>query len=236
MNNAQAQIEKSIFAVMQVLYNEPGLEDVTCGIVGTAFLINDSTAITANHVLNLNLMTPDKDFKFVKYWLLNRAEKLIISLSVDYLKSIEEIDVTIIRLPESIKCNLKVSNCSINIKDSVRNYGHIGNCVPITNAHWDDSLLVIDEYDLDNCTSDLTGTIVQIKKETINASDIKLNDITVIQPSFKGVVGISGGPLLKNDEIIGLMSFGHPFGSDIKGTVFAISKDEIFTRLKKHGY
>ncbi|SHJ79829.1 Trypsin [Tangfeifania diversioriginum] len=232
MSNAQAQLENSIFAIVQISYNVPGEESVIGGIRGTAFLINDSTVLTANHILNSKNYQPNPGFKFAQFWLLNRGKNLIIPLSKDYLKSIEEIDATIITLPESVKCSLIVSECSANLKDSIYNFGHIKDKMPITKAHWNNNLLVIDEYDLDKYVSDKTGTIIEIRKQTINYNDVKLNDITTLKPSFKGITGMSGGPLIRNNEVIGLMSFGFPADSDIKDSVFAISIDEIMVRLK----
>lgn len=43
---------------------------------------------------------------------------------------------------------------------------------------------------------------------------------------------MSGGPLIRNNEVIGLVSFGFPADSDIKDSVFAIPIDEIMVRLK----
>lgn len=232
MKNVQGQIENSIFAVVKISYNVPGETSVIGGICGTAFLINDSTVLTANHILNSKNYEPNPGFNFTQFWLLNRGKNLIIPLSKEYLKSIEEIDATIITLPELVKCSLTVSDCSVNIKDSVRNFGHLAGKMPITKAHWDNNLLVIDEYNLNNSASDSTGKIVEIKKCTINKNDVKLNNITVVKPSFKGISGMSGGPLIRNNEIIGLMSFGFPADSDIKDVVFAISIDEIIARLK----
>jgi len=231
MSNVQAQLEKSIFAVVKISYNTPGETPVTGGICGSAFLINDSTAITANHVLNPNNYAPNPGFKFVQYWLLSRDNSLIIPLSVVYLEPIEEIETTIIKLPDHIKCTAKISETSPNIDDPVRNYGHLIN-MPIKQAHWNNNLLVIDDFSLNNSSSDSTGTIVDIKNVTINANDVKLKDIKVIQPSFKANVGMSGGPLISNNKIIGMMSFGLPADEDIKDIVFAISIDKIMDRLK----
>jgi len=228
--NVQAQIEKSIFAVVKISYNKPGETSVTGGICGSAFLIDDSTLITANHVLNSQNFSPNEGFNFVQYWLLSRDNNLIIPLSKDYIKSVEEIETSFIRLPEPVKCTLEVSKSTPIINDSVHNYGHILN-MPITNAHWENNLLVIDEYNLNNSTSDRTGVIAEIKKVTIYADDVNLKNIEVIQPSFKANVGMSGGPLISNNEIIGMMSFGLPVDSDIKEIVFAISIDEILTKF-----
>lgn len=231
MSNVQAQLEKSIFAVVKISYNTPGETPVTGGICGSAFLINDSTVITANHVLNSKNYAPNVGFKQVQYWLLCRDNRLIIPLSVDYIESIAEIETTIIKLPKYLKCTIEISNSLPIINDPARNYGHIGN-MPITEAHWNNNLLVIDKFNLNNSSSDSTGTIAALKKITINANDVKLKDIKVIQPSFKANIGMSGGPLISNNKVIGMMSFGLPADVVIKDIVFAISIDEIMDRLK----
>jgi hypothetical protein len=230
MTNVQAQIEKSIFAVVKISYNKAGETPVTGGICGSAFLIDNSTIITANHVLNTENFAPNEGFKFVQIWLLSRDNNTIIPLSKDYIQSMKEIETTIIKIPEPIKCMLNISESTPKHNDSVQNYGHIIN-MPITNAHWQENILIIDNYNLNNSASDSTGIVSEIKKVTINANDVKLKDIKVIQPSFKANVGMSGGPLMSNDRIIGMMSFGLPADSDIKDIVFAISIDEIMTKL-----
>ncbi|MDP3445310.1 MAG: trypsin-like serine protease, partial [Ignavibacteria bacterium] len=231
MTNVQAQLEKSIFAVVKISYNKVGETPVTGGICGSAFLIDDSTIITANHVLNPQNFAPNKGFNFVQYWLLSRDNNLIIPLSKDYIKSIEKIETSIIKIPNRVKCTLEVAGSNPKINDSVQNYGHIIN-MPITNAHWENNQLIIDDFNLNNSTSDSTGTITEFKKITIDANDVKLKDIEVIQPSFKANIGMSGGPLISNNKIVGMMSFGLPADSDIKDIVFAISIDEILTKLK----
>lgn len=232
MTNVQAQLEKSIFAVVKISYNVPGETPVVGGICGSAFLIDDSTVITANHVLSKNNYAPNAGFNFVQYWLLSRDNIFIVPLSVDYIDSFEELETSIIKLPSKMDCTLKISESSPNINDPVRNYGHLGNKMPITDAHWDNNLLIIDDFNLNNSTSDSLGKIVEIKNVTVNANDVKLNDIKVIQPSFKANIGMSGGPLMSNNKIIGMMSFGLPADKEIKDIVFAISIDKIMDRLK----
>ena len=231
MTNADAQMDNSVFAVVKISYNTPGETPVTGGICGTAFLIKDSIALTANHVLNAINYQPNPGYKFVQFWLLKRGTKLIIPLSADYLESMEEIESTIIKLPELQKCNLLISETNAKQNDAVENFGHLIN-MPITNAHWENNILIIDDYNLEKSKSDASGQIVEIRKISVNANDVKLNNITVIQPSFKANVGMSGGPLICNNKVIGLMSFGLPADSDIKDVVFAISIDQIIAKLK----
>jgi hypothetical protein len=227
---AQSQLENSVFAVVKISYNQPGETPVTGGICGTAFLINDSTAMTSNHVLNCDNFKPNPDFKFAQYWLIKRASQIVIPLNKDYFESFEDIETTLISLPEKLESNFNLIKQSINLNDSVFNFGHISN-MPITKAHWENNYLVIDEYNLTKSKSDRSGIIKEIKKVSINAPDVKLNDMTIIQPSFKANIGMSGGPLIRGDDLIGLMSFGLPPDSTIKDVVYAISINEIVDKL-----
>ena len=124
--------------------------------------------------------------------MLSRDNSSIIPLSVDYLESIEEIETTIIKLPVYIKCTAKITGSSPKIEDPVHNYGHLSN-MPIKKARWNNNLLVIEEFSLNNSSSDSIGKIVAVKNVTINSNDVNLKDVKVIQPSFKANVGMSTG-------------------------------------------
>ena len=43
---------------------------------------------------------------------------------------------------------------------------------------------------------------------------------------------MSGGPLICNDKVIGMMSFGLPADQEIKDAVFAIAMDQIIAKVK----
>ncbi|WP_146194618.1 hypothetical protein [Flavobacterium crocinum] len=228
---AQVHLDNSVFAVVKFSYNEPGEMLVTGGICGTGFLINDSTVLLANHILNRSNFIPNPGYKFVQFWLLKRGTKLIIPLSADYLQSMEDIESTVVRLPEIVKCDLLISQDKAKPDEVVQSFGHL-NSMPVTDAHWENDTLVIDGYNLEKSKSDASGRIVEIRNISINATDVKLTDVKVIQPSFKGNRGMSGGPLISNQKVIGMMSFGFPADLEIKDTVFAIAIDQIITRLK----
>ncbi|PBJ07972.1 trypsin-like serine protease [Flavobacterium sp. ACN6] len=231
MPYSKAQIENSVFAVVKISYNIPGETPVIGGICGTGFLIKDSTVLIAHHVLNTNNFKPNPGYRFVQFWLLKRGTKMIIPLSVDYLESIPEIEAVVIKLPVTVKSNVLLSETNAKQNDSVKNYGHLLT-MPITTAHWDTYSLIIDDYNLETSKSDASGHIVEIQNMSDNANDIKLTDIKVIKPSFKGNIGMSGGPLICNDKVIGMMSFGLPADQEIKEAVFAIAIDQIIAKLK----
>lgn len=233
-SNLFAQVENAVFAVVKLSYNIPGETPVTGGICGSAFLINDSTALTAHHVLN-NSIAPNPGFKFCQFWLIKRNTKLIIPISNENFICLPDIETTIIKLENSIRLAnfIRIEKESTKINSPVFNIGHIGGSMPIKNANWQNNILNIINYSLLNLKSDSIGVIKSIKKCTINTNDVNLNNITVVQPSFKAIEGMSGGPLLNKstNKLIGLMSFGLPADSTTKNIVFAISVNEIIRRF-----
>lgn len=224
-------IENCVFAIVKISYNHLGETPVEGGICGTAFLFNDSTVITANHVLNKINWTPNPGYKYVQYWLLKRGSKKIIELSKENLTPLGNIETTLIHLVEKINSQLEIMHQKFEIGDAVQNYGHISN-MPITNAHWANKL-IIDSYDLSQSKSDKVGKILSIRKATIHSADLDIEGKEFIQPSFVANVGMSGGPLILHNRVIGLMSFGLPADSVIKKEVYAISINEILNELNK---
>lgn len=230
MQVGQEKFENSVFAIVKISYNHVGETPVTGGICGTAFLLNDSTAITANHVLNKTNYVPNIGYKYVQFWLVKRGTKKIIELKKEDLKPLPDIETTLIKLHEKVKCDFKVIEQVVKVNDIVFNYGHVSN-MPITKAHWDRKL-IIDDYSLENSKSDKTGQILSIKKITVKSNDLNIIDKAFIQPSFVANVGMSGGPLISHKKLIGLMSFGLPADSIIKKKVYAISINEIIKVIK----
>lgn len=231
----KAEVERSIFALVKLSYNYPGETPLEGGICGTAFLINDSTLLTAYHVINENVFKPNPGFKYVQYWVISRSGKVIIPVFKEYLKSFPGVEATTISIPQRVKntlvINYRENNCSI--KDKVQNFGHKIN-MPVTDAHWENNVIVIDDYDLKTSKSDSTSFIINIKRINVFANDVNIRNKMVIQPSFRANIGMSRGPLLKKgtNEVIGMMSFGLPPDSIVKDTVYAIHLYEIFKKIR----
>ena len=223
-------LENSVFAVIKFSYNSVGETPIEGGICGTAFLINDSTVITANHVLNNKIYMPNPGYKYVQYWLLKRGSKLIIELAPSDILSFTNIETAIIKLHTKLKSDFDLTEQIIIKSAPVFNYGHIIN-MPVTNAHWEQKL-VIDDYNLEQSKSDKTGYIVDIKEASVKSTDVNFENKICIQPSFIANVGMSGGPLICENKLIGLMSFGLPVDSVIKKEVYAISVNEILQEIK----
>lgn len=226
------EIEKVVFAVLKLSYNNIGDSQLEGGICGTAFAINDSTIIATHHNFEPNLFKPNTGYNHCNLWLLNRATKIIIEFNERNITRFPDIDAVTIKLANKLPSNVKIKTTTAKTNDQIYCYGHIADCMPYIDAYWDKNLIIKD-YKLENCISDKFGTIVSIKKVNVNSTDVNLDNKEVIQASFSGVIGMSGGPLISNNKIIGLLSFGYPPDAKIKTTIAAVSMNEIIKRFKK---
>lgn len=233
-----AQIVNSVFAIVKLSYNANGENSVIGGICGSAFLINDSTVITAHHVLNSKVQ-PNDGYKYCQFWLLNRNDSLIIPIEQKQFEDHKEIECTMIHLQKPLNGIpfLGIEPNEVKVGDEIYSIGHIGDKMPITKAEWNNGKLFIQKYSLKNFEADNEGSIKEIKPATIRANDVNIVDVTVIQPSFGAIVGMSGGPLLckRTNKLIGLMSFGLPADVIKKETVYAISSNELYKTLLEKG-
>lgn len=228
------------FAILKVSYNRIGETPVTGGICGTAFFIDEYTALTANHVLNRLNYKPNDGYKRCQYWLISQTN-VIIPIERENLRDHPEIDTTFIAFdePQSSATVLKLADIPPTIGEAVLSNGYVGNRMPDVKASWAPDRLIIENCDLRSVIADREGFVKSIKTLTVNAKDIKLSNVTVAETSFSGIVGMSGGPLIRksSNEVIGLMSIGLPpeetryrsTGHDAseKRTLFAISVEEI---------
>ena len=201
-------------------------------------MINETTVITAHHILNKN-MGPNPGFKYYRLWLLKRGvEKLVLTIKFKSLEYFPEIDTTIIKLNQKLTetPKIKLENYSCVIGEQVYNIGHIAGKMPIINAKWDNDNLVINDYSLsDDVKSDKIGSVIAKMNFYIQSDDINLNNVAVIQPSFEAIIGGSGGPLLnKKNKLVGLMSFGFPPDVPHKEILFAVSVNELIRGLGKN--
>lgn len=192
-STAYAAAEDAVFAVLKLSYNTPGVKQTEGGIIGTAFLINNTTILTAYHVLNEKI-APNPGFKHYGIWLLKRgADKLVIPLTNLSIKYAPNIDTTVIQsntaFPTAAK--LKLQYMDNIIGDMVYSFGHIGGEMPAMKAVWDKDTLVIQDYSIqDSIKADKVGTINQFKIVDVNTNDVNLVNKLVIKPSFGAIEGI----------------------------------------------
>ena len=225
-----SDFQSSVFAIVKYSYNKLGDDILQGGICGTAFSVNDSTILTANHIMD-SIFFPNKRYSFVQLFLLKRGTKTIIEFTKEDIKILPEIDIAVIKCKNKFKNTIVLSEQDVKINDSVFSYGHVANMNPVTAAHWGNKL-ILDNYSLDEYKSDNVGTVVLARKITVRSLDVNVSDKMFYKTSFIGNVGMSGGPLFSNNKLIGLMSFGLPVDKIIKTEVFAISVNEIIKSIK----
>ncbi|MBI4668142.1 MAG: hypothetical protein HY747_02970 [Elusimicrobia bacterium] len=67
-----------------------------------------------------------------------------------------------------------------------------------------------------------SGKVIGVAKKTIQAPDVKVNDVTYVCVDFDAIVGLSGAPLLnKQGQVIGVMSAKQPSPDDPRKTIVA---------------
>jgi len=226
------------FAILKLSYNQPGESPLTGGVCGTGFFIDDSTAVTAYHVLSERTFKPNTGFRYCCFWILSRSG-LVAQLDQYSLQGYPEIDTTAFRFdepqlgitvytPPSHKPEIGTEVCGI---------GHIGNEMPQVRARWEGQSIVITHVDLDSVICDEIGHIIRIARFDVNAQDARLKNVAGYELSFGTNVGMSGGPLVdqRTGQALGLLSFGLPPDSYTKTQTFAVAMDEIQRRITRRG-
>ena len=109
------------------------------------------------------------------------------------------------------------------------NEGFVADAMPDVKATWRNERLRITGHSLVGVMFDQKGFIRNVGRITLKSNDVNLNNVEVIETSYPGGMGMSGGPLMRAEtgEVIGLMSFGLPPDTPIKQTVAAVSIGEI---------
>lgn len=223
--------DDAIFAVVKIQCKEVGGQCVG-RILGTAFLINNGKALTAHHVLN-HKTNPEKEYKHMEIWLLKRGkDKSYIHIYKNSCKFFKEVDVTLIDLSQQINdvTPLRLSLRNPKIGDKIKNIGYSYKKGLKINLKWVNNKIVITDYNIPkDLEKDKLGTIIwKGPMNSTKCNDVKLSNVSMLQPSFKGCKGMSGGPLLdEHNNVIGLMSIGLPAELYEKEKVYAVSVNEI---------
>jgi hypothetical protein len=220
--------------VLKLSYNKIGDSTLEGGICGSFFVLKPNLAITANHVLNKQTFIPNPGFKYCQLWLIIE-QNTIIEIFANNCTEHSEIDTTFINLKNSYPEYIRpISNKNIEIGIECKNEGFIGGTMPVLEANWSQTRLVISNCTYEETIANGKGHIKSKKIMNVNANDIKMTEIYGLETSYGGTKGMSGGPLinLKTDEIVGLMSIGLPADVQIKKTLFAVSIKEIMKKLE----
>jgi len=223
-----------VAAMFKASYNFLYDSNIVGGVYGTAFFINGSVALTANHFFNSLEFRPNKGFSYCKFWLLLENGQ-IIEIKKDYLESFPNVDTTKICFPSIVYKDI------LNHKTTIAKNGDkfilkgflasvLENPNPRVNLNWNEQgELVVSSFNLDSVISTQEGVIEEVKNICLDKPDVKINGKKYLTLSCSGSKGLSGAPLVKFDtgEIIGLMSYGLPEDVTYKEKLFAISIDEV---------
>lgn len=223
--------------ILKLSYNEIN-SDVVGGICGSCFFVDRERILTAYHVLNKKEFVPNIGYLYCQFWVLIEPN-IIIEIDKNQLFEYPEIDTVLVKMENENKINIKYRNIStenIEANELCFNEGFISGDMPNINANWTGNKLNISNFNYNNKDILGHGHIKSLAPLSINAPDVKLNNIKTFETSYGGRVGMSGGPLIlkKSNEIIGLMSFGYPHTSMEKEFLYAIHIDEIISRIERN--
>lgn len=219
--------------ILKLSYNRIGEETIEGGICGSFFFIRPNLAVTAHHVLNTNTFSPNIGFSKCQVWLIVQPD-IVIELSLNNIIQHSEIDTTLVSLEKDYPIKFrKLSSAIIEVGHECINEGFLGGGMPSLNAIWSSTCLQITTCSYNGNVANGQGYIKAMFRMTINAQDIKMNDVVGFETSYGGVVGMSGGPLIckQTDEILGLMSMGLPADKSVKKSLFSISIEEVNKKI-----
>jgi V8-like Glu-specific endopeptidase len=227
--------DDGVFAVFYCQYefdSQGNIVNTSGKINGTAFQINDSTVITANHVLNK--LSFKKSPGKTQFWLFSRNGKTIIEIDEKQLETYPNYDLCVIKLNKKSKFE---GNLFENLfrGQEIYNLGYASCSYKSLELRQENDNLVIDGYNISDCTNDKTGHITNLNViSSLNTPDVNLGTTKIIEVSFEGEGGMSGGPLLCEQGIVGMMSYVLPPAShDSLHYTGAIFIGEILSIINK---
>lgn len=186
------------------------------GICGSGFFISDHIFISSHHVLNESSFISNAYYVNKNIFIINSEGKKLEIKKNNIYKSLPEIDVIFIKIEESQDYFETEENYLEG--DEIRNIGY-----PVKNSE------EILEGFLIKKQFETTGKILKIYNDySMNANDVKIFNKKVIILDYLSELGFSGGPLLKNNKVIGIMSHLYPQN----GNVVTIPMKEIKTFLE----
>ena len=217
-------MEDGIFAILKVSY-DPLTQQAEGGICGTCFFYSPFNFITAYHCFNSNIFIPNKGYKKVKVFLVNKNGEIIYNPEI--YKRYPEFDLSI----------GKINNKNIKFLDlsALTNFEKVKKVYNLGFPEMQDYLLKIQNEELvvNKIYPVLhiqEGYIKEKRKNfSVNANDIKLINKVVFILNYTSRLGFSGGPLLdkSTNEVIAFMSLVIPKNLDRSKSAVAIPIENI---------
>jgi hypothetical protein len=208
-------IDTKVWLIGRPHYSPIGvLEKV--GICGSGFLLTKNIFVTAHHTLNESSFLPNAYYFNSKIFLISPTGNKIEIDTSDIAKLCPEIDVTFVKIKDDFQF-FKTNNV-YSEGDFVINIGYP---TRLTSEILDKNLGIKKQFNN-------FGKILKIYKNyTMNANDVKIKNKKVIILDYTSEMGFSGGPLLKNNKVIGIMSHLYPNN----GNAVAIAIEEVLKFL-----
>lgn len=206
------------FAVFVARYNAHN--DVAVGgVAGTAFFINSKTAITAYHVLKSSSFETSSDFSKVRIWLVHENRPAI-EVQKKHLREMKDQDMTVLEFSEAgLVAADEIYSLAPEWKSSwqpslkkngaeVETEGFVASSTGPVLARQGTELVIVKVPRLERIHS--KGQLLQVARVDLVAADVNLKKADGLQVSFQPTVGLSGGPLLIDQQVVGMNSFADP--------------------------
>lgn len=187
------------------------------GICGSGFFINQNIFITCYHCINHSSFCPNGKYNNTDLILLSPNQNEHITES-DVIKYDYDRDITYIRISGTNE--YFETDYIIEEKDNVYNIGYPS--LEIKSLIQPIPLKIIDQrvqY----------GFIKSIEENySILSNDVKINKAKAFILNYCSSEGYSGGPLLRDDKVVGIMSHKSP---KHRGSIVAIASSDFFKKL-----
>jgi hypothetical protein len=219
-------------AILKLSYNRIGETPCIGGICGSAFFIDSKTALTAAHVINPSLFSPNPGFQKCQFWIV--GPNLVAEFWSSNLVALPNLDAAAIFFPSDVAGVVPIprSQNPPALGETVFNVGFVGGTMPQVDAVWTETGLTVRSADLTRNYAGAVGTLTFVGSQRFTARDVQIDSVVMVT-SYGGVVGMSGGALVRasTQEAIGLMSFGLPQDAAEKTNLAAVSLTEIEGKL-----
>jgi hypothetical protein len=225
-----------VWAIVKISY-DPATLKAEGGSCGSAFFVDETTFVTTHHGAEMDsgVLKPNSGYPNVRVILVNSEGDTIDDFWIT--KRVPEYDLAIGRInkkdPAVRVCPIETQ---IAVGDEVYNIGYpTDQGVPDYSLRIDGHKLIVQSIHM--TPSIQSGSVKAIKKATVHANDVNLEEKTVAILDYASRVGFSGGPLVskRSGKVLGLMSFGIPKALDSKTPVVAIRMADIHSIIEKEG-
>lgn len=235
------EFKEYIFAVVQIQVgvikygaDTAGKGRVIVSIAGTAFYINDSTIMTADHVVKGLLIKPKEGFDSVTTWLFKTGSKKMIKINPEDFIRFPSIDGATLTISEKVDLPYTLSGKNSNPGDLVKSYGFVGGTNPAFSPEYLNNKFRIIDYDVEMVRTDRVGVISEMRSQYIMNGQIELNNKIFFRLSCDGNRGMSGGPSVSKNRIIGMNCFGETTSEDfVVKRLCVVSIEELKEEMNK---